>query len=167
MSVAKATPTTHSRSTSMPRDWWSVFLHVTGNCKMAAPQHCTKTWKRQLVTLDHEATFVEAWHAPFQTTRQNCCLHGFRKCRGALVLHLVEFEIEDLQGGVGLAMFNSSDHTTQQTPVACCHTTLHQRGQNSTHSECHVRMRIMGVRRRDLFVCTRTCLLNLRPKSPR
>ena len=94
----------------MPRDRLSVFLHVTGSCKNG----CTS---RQLVKLDHEATFVRTKHAQFQTTRQNRCLHGFRKCRGALVLHLVIAEIEVLQGGVGLAMFNSSDRTTQQTPA--------------------------------------------------
>ena len=75
------------------------------------------TLKRQLVTLDHEATFVETWHAQFQTTRQNRCLHGFRKCRGALILHLVAVEMEVLQSGVGLAKLHSSDHTTQQTPA--------------------------------------------------
>ena len=84
---------------------------------MAAPHAAAKTWQRQLVTLDHEATFVEAWHAPFQTTRQIRHLHGFGERRGALIRHLVISEIEDLQGGVGLAMLHSSDRTTQQTPA--------------------------------------------------
>ena len=92
-----------------------VSLHVTVNCKKGCTARCAKTWQRQLVTLDNEATFVVAWHAPFQTTRQNRCLHGFRKCRGALIPHIVMSETEDLQGGVGLAMFHSSDRTTKQT----------------------------------------------------
>ena len=82
---------------------------------MAAPHAAQKTWKRQLVTLGREATFVETWHAQFQTTHQNRCLHGFGECRGALISHLVIFEKEVLQGGVRLVVLRSSNHTTQQT----------------------------------------------------
>ena len=46
---------------------------------------------------------------------KNRCLHGFCECRGALIPHLVVVEIEELQGGVGLAMLHSGDRTTQQT----------------------------------------------------
>ena len=86
----------------MPSDRLSVFLHST-------------TLKRQLVTLGREATFVETWHAQFQTTHRNRCLHSFGERRGALTLHLVVAETEDRQGGVGLAVLRSSDRTKQQT----------------------------------------------------
>ena len=86
----------------MPSDRLSVFLHST-------------TLKRQLVTLGREATFVETWHAQFQTTHQNRCLHSFGERRGALILHLVAPETEVLQGGVRLVVLQSSDRTKQQT----------------------------------------------------
>ena len=91
-----------SRKITMPSGRLRVFLHST-------------TLKRQTVTLDHEATFVETWHVQFQTTHQNRCLHGFGECRGALIPHLVVVETEDRQGGVGLATLHRSDYTTQQT----------------------------------------------------
>ena len=86
----------------MPSDRLSVFLHST-------------TLKRQLVTLGREATFVETWHAQFQTTHQNRCLHSLGERRGALILHLVVHEIEVLQGGVRLVVLRSSNRTKQQT----------------------------------------------------
>ena len=111
----------------MPSDRLSVFLHST-------------TLKRQLVTLDHEATFVETWHAQFQTTRQNRCFHGFRKCRGALIHHLVAVEKEELQGGVRLVVLHSSNRTKQQTRTHAV-TQRSTSGQSSTHRDGHVRMR--------------------------
>ena len=88
---------TGSGNISMRSDRLSVFLHTT-------------TLKRQLVTHGCEATFVETKHAPFQTTRQIRHLHGFGERRGALISHHVIFEIEVLQGGIGLAVLHSSDY---------------------------------------------------------
>ena len=74
----------------MPSDRLSVFLHST-------------TLKRQLVTLGREATFVETWHAQFQTTYQNRCLHGFGERHAALIPHVVIPEIEELGNGNGFS----------------------------------------------------------------
>ena len=147
----------------MPSDWWSVFLHVTGNCKMTALHTAPKTWKRQLVTLDHEATFLETMYAQFQTTHQNHCLYGFRKCRGALVPHLVIAEIEFLQGGVRLAMLHSSDRTTQQTPARMLPHNAAPAWSNLYPQKmpCEDAQDLSATTRP--VCCTSTCHLNLRP----
>ena len=111
---------TGSRNISMRSDRLSVFLHTT-------------TLKRQLVTLDHEATFVETKHVQFQTTRQIRHLHGFGERRGALIPHLVIFERKRCFKVVfALQCFTAA--TTQcaahKRLYTCCHTTLHQRWSN-------------------------------------
>ena len=133
-----------SRKTTMPRDRLSVFLHST-------------TLKRQLVTLDHEATFVETWHVQFQTTHQNRCLHGFGERRGALIPHLVVVEIEELQDGVGLAMRHRSDHTTQQTAERML--------SHNVAPACEDSQNLSATTRP--VCCTSTCRLNLPPTTPR
>ena len=166
MAVARANSTTHSRNISMLRDRLTVFPSCHRLLQNGSTAGCAKTWKRQLVTLDHEATFVETWHAPFQTTRQNRCLYGFRKCRGALVPHLVVIENEELQSGVGLAMLHSSDHTTQQTPArmlshnaAPAWPNLYP--QKTPREDAHN----LSATTRPVC-CTSTCHLNLRPTMP-
>ena len=137
----------------MPSDRLSVFLHST-------------TLKRQLVTLGHEATFVETWHAQFQTTHQNRCLHSFGERRGALIPHLVAVEIEDRQGGVGLAMLHSSDRTKQQTSArmlshnaAPAWSKFHPQ-----RMPCEDSQNLSATTRP--VCCTSTCRLNLRPTMP-
>ena len=122
MSIVRTTSEPqHSRNVSMEPshshlDLAACSLHVTGNCRVSVHLHASqKLWKRQLVTLGREATFVETWHVQFQTTHQNRCLHGFGECRGALIPHLVVVEKEELQGGVRLVVLRSSNHKTQQT----------------------------------------------------
>ena len=116
-----------SRKITMPSDRLSVFLHST-------------TLKRQTVTLDHEATFVETWHVQFQTTRQNRCLHGFGERRGALIPHLVVVETEDRPRWCWPC------NASQKRPHNAANGSTHAATQRSTsvvkvpHRECHVRM---------------------------
>ena len=105
ITILKTAPLpTGSRNISMRSDRLSVFLHTT-------------TLKRQLVTHGCEATFVETKHVQFQTTRQIRHLHGFGERRGALIPHLVNSEIQGIQGGVRLVELHSSDYSCQRTSV--------------------------------------------------
>ena len=145
---------TGSRNISLPSDRLSVFLHST-------------TLKRQLVTLGREATFVETWHAQFQTTQQNRCLHSFGERRGALIPHVVVVEIEVRQGGVGLVVLRSSNRTKQQTaprmlphnaPPAWSKFHPQRRPCENAHN--------LSATTRPVC-CTSSCRLNLRPTMPR
>ena len=49
---------------------------------------------------------------------------------------------------------------------ATCHTPLHQDGRSFDGKQMQIRMRALCVLLRVLFVCTRTCLIKLRPTLP-
>ena len=138
----------------MPSDRLSVFLHST-------------TLKRQLVTLGREATFVDTWHAQFQTTHQNRCLHSFGECRGALTPHLVAAEIENRQGGVRLVVLRSSDHKTQQTaPRMLPHNAAPAWSKFHPHRRPCENAHNLSATTRPVC-CTSTGRLNLRPTMRR
>ena len=135
----------------MPSDWWSVFLHVTGNCKMAAPHAAQKPGNASSSHWTTKQHFWKPGTPNFKPHIKTIAFTAFASAAAPSFSTSLFRTSRNSKVVLALQCFTAATAQRSRHLHACCHTTLHQRGQISTHRKRHVRMRRKRVRRSFLF----------------